>query len=121
MVLNVSCDRELSGLGNVSQAAEQHLTVSETEELCDKIYESFSTNILQCHYFNISKNNQINMKDNNSLSIIHLNIRSLNKNFDKLYNFLLCLPFILDVLCLSNSHIKKQPLVNHKPVWLFFC
>ena len=84
MALDVLYDRELSGLGNASQAAEQHLTVSKTEELCDKIYESFSTNILKCHYFDISKSNQINMKDNNSLSIIHLNIRSLNRIFDKL-------------------------------------
>ena len=110
MALDVSYDRELSGLA--SQAAEQHLIISETEELCDKIYESFSTNILKCHYFDISKNNQINMKCNNSWSIIHLNIRSLNKNFDKLYDFLLCLPFTPDVLCLSESRIKKQPLVN---------
>ena len=98
MALEVSCDRELSGLGNASQAAEQHLTVSESEELCDKICELFSTNILKCHYFDISKNNQINMKDNNSLSIIHLNIRSLNKNFDKLYEFLL-------MSCASRNHV----------------
>ena len=52
------------------------------------------------------------MKDNNSLSGIHLNIRSLNKNFDKLYEFLLCLPFTPDVLCFSESRIKKQPLDN---------
>ena len=110
--MDVSCDRESSEVGNTSQAAEQHLTVSETEELRDKIYKSFSTNILKCHYFDISQNNQINMKDNNSLSIIHLNIRSLNKNFDKLYDFLLRLTFTPDVLCLSESRIKKQPLVN---------
>ena len=112
MVLDISCDRDLSGLGNTSQAAEQHLIVSETEELCDKIYESFSTNILKCYCFDISKNNQINMNDNDSLCIIHLNIRSLNKNFDKLYDFLVCVPFTPDVLCLSESCIKKQPLVN---------
>ena len=112
MALDVSCDRELSELGNTSQATEQHLTVSETEELCDKIYKSFSTNILKCHYFNISKNNLINMKDNNSLCITHLNIRLLNKNFDKLYDFLLCLTFTPDVLCLLESRVKKQPLVN---------
>ena len=112
MALDVSCDRELSELGNTSQAAEQHSTVSETEELCDKIYESFSTNILKCHYFDISKNKQINMRDNNSFCIIHLNIRSLNKNFDKLYDFVLCLTFTSDVVCLSKSRIKKQPLVN---------
>ena len=29
-----------------------------------------------------------------------------------MYDFLLCLPFTLDVLCLSESRIKKQPLVN---------
>ena len=52
------------------------------------------------------------MNDNDSLSIIHLNIRSLNKNFDKLYDFLVCLLFTLDVLCLSESRIKKQLLVN---------
>ena len=112
MALDVSCDRELSELGNTSQAAEQHLTVSESEELCDKIYESFSTNILKCHYFDISKNNQINMKDKNSLSIIHLNIRSFNKNFDKLYDFLLCLTFTPDVLCLSESRIKNNLLLT---------
>ena len=53
------------------------------------------------------------MKDNNSLSIIQLNIiiRSLNKNFDKLYEFLLCLPFTPDVLCLSESRIKYNLLL----------
>ena len=112
MALDVSCDGELSGPRNANQATEQNLTVSETEELCYKIYESFSTNILKRHYFDISKNNQITMKDNNSLSIVHLNIRSLDKNFDKLYDFLLCLPFTHDVLCLSASCIKRQALIN---------
>ena len=104
MALDVSCDRKLSELRNTSQAAEQHLIVSETEELCDKIYESFSKNILKCHYFDTYKNNQINMKDNNSLSIINLNIRSLNKNFDKLYDFLLYLSLLL-MSCAFRNHV----------------
>ena len=42
---------------------------------------------------------------------MHLNIRSLHKNFDDLHEFLSLLPFKPDVICLSESRIN-QPLKN---------
>ena len=50
--------------------------------------------------------------ENNFLNIIHLNIRSLNKNFDKFYDFIQSLSYTPDVVCLSESRIKKQPLID---------
>ena len=42
---------------------------------------------------------------------MHLNIRSLHKNFDELHEFVSLLPFKPDVICLSESRIN-QPLKN---------
>ena len=95
-----------------SQAADYLLSDSEPEELSDKIYESISSNILKCDYFDLKKNTQIYSSENNSLNIIHLNIRSLNKNFEKFYDFIQSLSYTLDVVRLSESRIKKQPLIN---------
>ena len=49
---------------------------------------------------------------NNSLTILHLNIRSLNKNFDQLHEFLVSIRIRPDVICLTETRIKNDPLVN---------
>ena len=79
-MLNVSCKGNLSQPSRASQAADNLLSDSEPEELSDKIYESISSNILKCDYFNRKENTQICSTENNSLNIIHLNIRFMNKN-----------------------------------------
>ena len=112
IMLNVSCEGNLSQPSRVSQAADNLLSDSESEELSDKIYESISSNILKCNYFDLKEITQIYSSENNSLNIIHFNIRSLNKNFDKFYDFIQSLSYTPDVVCLSESRIKKQPLIN---------
>ena len=47
--------------------------------------------------------------DCNSLILMHLNIRSLQKNYDDLYDLVASLSFRPDVICLSESRIN-QPL-----------
>ena len=49
---------------------------------------------------------------NNSLTILHLNIRSLNKNFDELHKFLVSIRIRSAVICLTETRIKNDPLVN---------
>ena len=49
---------------------------------------------------------------NNSLTILHLNIRSLNKNFDELHKFLVSSRIRSAVICLTETRIKNDPLVN---------
>ena len=39
---------------------------------------------------------------NMQLSIFHVNIRSLNANYNKLFNFCQCLNFKFDIIILSN-------------------
>ena len=43
---------------------------------------------------------------------MHVNIRSLNKNFDEFHDYIQSLSFISNVICLSESRIKNQPQVN---------
>ena len=45
---------------------------------------------------------------NNSLTILHLNIRTFNKNFDELYEFLVSFRLRLDIICLTETRIKKD-------------
>ena len=87
-MLNISCEGNLSQPLHASQAVDNFLSDSEPEELSDKIYESISSNILKCDYFDLKENIQIYSSENNSLNVIHLNIWSLNKNFDKFYDFI---------------------------------
>ena len=49
---------------------------------------------------------------NNSLTILHLNIRSLNNNFNQLHEFLVSIRIRPDVICLTETRIKNDPLVN---------
>ena len=88
IMLNVSCEGNFSQPSRASQAADNFLSDSEPEELNDKINKSISSNILKYDYFDLKENTQIYSSKNNSLHIIrvHLNIRSLNKNFDKFYD-----------------------------------
>ena len=111
-MLNVSCEGNLSQPLRVSQAANNLLSDSEPEELSDKIYKSISYNILKCDYFHLQENTQIYLSENNSLNIIHFNIWSMNKYFDKFYDYIQSLSYTPDVVCLSESRIKKHSLIN---------
>ena len=50
--------------------------------------------------------------NSNSISIIRINIRSLQKNFDFLQEFLCLLPNMPKIICLSESRINQKPLIN---------
>ena len=51
-----------------------------------------------------------NLKD--SLSIIHFNVRSLPRNFDAFHEFLCNQPYSPDIICVTESRLKTQPLLN---------
>ena len=44
--------------------------------------------------------------------LMHLNIRSQQKNFDNFYNFLISLPTAPHVISLTETKIKDEPLCN---------
>ena len=116
MALNrFMCDGEESEFPYTCRGADHCITnTNDPIELCNNVYYSLSSNALKCDYLDLNKFDfdNFNTISFDSLILIHINIRSLNKNFDELYDFLQILPFTPDVICLSESRIKDQPLIN---------
>ena len=52
------------------------------------------------------------IKNLNSVGFIHNNIRSLQKSFDSLQEFLCLLPKTPKIICLTESRINKNSLIN---------
>ena len=50
--------------------------------------------------------------DKSSLSMLHLNIRSLQKNFDNLFNLLMILKFKFKVICITETW-RSDNSMNH--------
>ena len=65
----------------------------------------FNTNqFSDTNYFTIEETkSKLSCCDNKSFSILHLNIRSFKKNFDKLVNFLATLSFSFKVVCVTET------------------
>ena len=84
---------------------------SNTENLYDKLDKSLNQNISNCEYFEV--NSQIvNGSYDDALILMHVNIRSLHKNFDFLYEFIQSLRFIPQIICITETRIKYQPQIN---------
>lgn len=82
----------------------------EDEDLCSDMYRSMFSNIHNCIYLDsISK--EVKFLDNH-LILIHINIRSIHKNFDALYTFLQSFDYAPDLICLTETRLKHQPLSN---------
>ena len=73
-------------------------------------------NIKECHHIDFPMKEFLpSTKPNQTtMSIIHINIRSLNKpeNFEALHEFLTLLPYSLDIVCVSETRLKGNPLIN---------
>ena len=68
-----------------------------------------TNNVSSCKYYEIDN---LPIKNLNSVDIIHIKIRSLQKNFDSLQEFLCLLPKIPKIICLTESRINKDSLIN---------
>ena len=85
------CDGEEPKFPCTSRAADHcKNNTNDPNELCYNVYYSLSSNALKCDYLDLNKFDfdNLNTIDFDSLRLIHINIRSLNKNFDELYDFL---------------------------------
>ena len=106
-------DMELLELLWPSQAASLHVSDLSSSELCDRpnAFNFMKTNIKTCKYLD-PHHNQSTIDNNHSFILLHLNIRSLHKNFDSFYEFLLTLNFTPDIICITETRLKDQPLIN---------
>ena len=106
MALANSGDGGLRDFLGLSQAATHNL--NDQEILCDNLFETLTNNITNCEYYDTN----CKLIQKNSLLLLHINVRSLSKNFDLLHEFLTSLNSIPQVICISESRIKNHPLVN---------
>ena len=75
------------------------------------MHRATTSKIGNCEYFDVNATN-FPQSNNYSLKLMHLNICSLHKNYDALYNLLQSLKFSLDLFCLTETRIRDQPLFN---------
>ena len=108
-MLTVCENNQLANFLGSSQAAPQNHI--DQEELCDNLFKSLTCNIKTCKYFDADCQ-FINSGSGNALMLMHINIRSLHKNFDLLHEFISMLNFIPHIICISETRIKKHPLIN---------
>ena len=107
MALESSCDGELSESLSTSQAADPN---DEPKDLCDQIFYELTSNISACQYVDTIDGN-VFTNEIDSLILMHLNIRSLNKNINDWHIFISMLPFKPDLISLSEARVD-QPLQN---------
>ena len=75
------------------------------------MYRAVTSKIGKCEYFDVNATS-FPQTNSYSLKLMHLNIRSLHKNYDALHNLLQSLQFSIDLLCLTETRIRDQPLIN---------
>ena len=80
-------------------------------DLCDSLFGSLAKNIQKCKYrdANFTFND---FNDRDTLMLLHVNARSLHKNFYSLYGFLEPLKHKPHVISISESQITSQHLLN---------
>ena len=104
--LNVRSRKLLEILGT-----SQVVTNVDHSELTNLLFNSLVENVNECKYFDIPMRSSF-VQNQNSLSVFHVNIRSLTKNFDALYELISSLPVSPDVVCVSETRIKDDLLIN---------
>ena len=81
-------------------------------------YSSLLQNITECNDFDVP---YLDLPDRNltensqqTLTLLHVNLRFINnlQNFDAFEEFLINLSFSPDIVCVSETRLKGEPLIN---------
>ena len=76
------------------------------------LHNLLTNNFKQCKTYETNCKLPITEKKKN-LFILHINIKSIYKNFDALnHEFLQSLDYLPDIICSSKTKIKNLPMVN---------
>ena len=102
--------KELNEFLGSSQAATLRSNDYCSRELCDNLLNSITTNIKICKYTDPTASS-LKFDNNCSLILLHVSIRSLHKNFDSLYKFLVTISFSPNIICLTETRLKGEALI----------
>ena len=92
-------NKELNKFLEPNNAATLRVSDHSPKEVYDYFLNFFNTKAYD--YFDLNSKRPT-FDPNRSLVLLHINIRSLHKNFDKLYDFLVEINFLPDVICLTQ-------------------
>ena len=69
-----------------------------------------SDNLISCDYYDIPEFKKMKIREQQDLSILHLNISSISAHINDLRNFLNLVDQKIDIICISESRISiKNP------------
>jgi len=80
------------------------------DDLVDNIYNKLTDNVRKCECHDLNYKYSFAHFEN-GLMLLHVNVRSLHKNFNLLYEFIESLNLLSYVICLSETK-RKEPLTN---------
>ena len=81
-------------------------------DLSNALNNFLRSNFKVCRYYETDANLPISLKTK-KLFLMHINIRSANKNFELMNHALLnSLVMLPDLICLSKTKLKNHPLTN---------
>ena len=70
-------------------------------------------NVNCCDYYDpLNLSHKLNFSGTNNLSILHVNIRSPQKHIDDLQELLSTLNFLPDIIAITETRIKYEPVLN---------
>ena len=82
--------------------------VFDSSDILNASVSSLTHNFHPCKYYEMDSLSSLSF-NSSSISIIHMNIRSLQKILILCKNFCVCMP---KIICLSESRINQKPLIN---------
>ena len=74
------------------------------------IVDSLTSNTDKCNYYDDYP--PLNKAMANDLSIVHINIRALQKHYESLYEFLNSFGKTPDIICISETRLEQGSLIN---------
>ena len=76
----------------------------------DLSFDYAFNHVKSCSYYDTPS--LIPKLNSNELFLLHINIRSLQKNFDNLVNFTSQFTVLPDIICITETRQKNNPLIN---------
>ena len=84
---------------------------NDSQDADENFFNAF--NFRDSQYFTPEESSQnLNSFDQSSFSMLHLNIRSLQKNFENLFNLFMTLKFEFKVICITQTWYSDNSM-NH--------
>ena len=80
----------------------------------DPVNNLYNNVSLNCNYYDNLQFNMLSKKDASGLSIIHVNARSLNANFDNIKDFLQTLNLSFDVITISETSLDVWKISDYE-------